>query len=988
MTEGDESRSRTAEILATEAAAETLTVGLGAPTDDASVTEPLKPGTEIDRYILGEPIGTGGMGIVYEARDPRLGRTVALKLLILGDRESRLHRAQERMLREAKALAQLSHPNVVAVHDVGTYADPRSRRAGQGVFIAMEHVQGESLHVWQKADDRSLDELLKVYVAAGEGLHAAHKAGLVHRDFKPHNVIVGDDGRARVIDFGLARTIEQPTSLTSGTSHGDAVSVDESSTDEETRGGGPLTSTGVEVTRAGTILGTPRYMSPEQHLGEPANASSDQYSFCVALYEAACGTPPFRGQTHRQVFRAMRSGQLSDPQRRVPAWLLRTLKRGLALPPEQRFRDMDALLAVIRRHQEHRFRRTTYALAFAAVASAAFFTLTRTGPLEKCQARADHVTSVVAQAQKRLLGRLDNMPGTHELGSVVHSALETFESSWRREVRAACAASMDRGQHGTTLLDARLLCLDRQLDRVATYAEIAESAESLNPTRVPNALANLTAPTECRDLDALNRVPALPQDPASRRAAEAIISEADRTRSQHSLGLYNETVELGRQVHQRAANAGLPHVAAEALYYVAKSEASLGKHDDAEAALRESARLAASAKLLEQSLKAQIETMWFHAVAKHDPDTAIAQVDALRAQLLFLEEPPSLKALFLSHLGGVYQQASRFVEAKDAFAEAIQIGTELEGPDSLTVAGYENNLAVVLDVLGQYAEAAEGYKKAHRIWSKSLGPNHPRVGWVLHNLGIVALNMEDGEGALRYQEQGLEVLRAALGDEASDLSAVYSALGATYLALEQYDEAVDAAKTCERIMEASLGPEHPDTAKSLILLGTIEASRDNYQAARAYLEAANGRLAAPSANAFIKAQAAHGLGTLLLSHDDLDGCAPMATAHSLITETIGTGHSAYVDAELGLVQCDLMNGRRSAGIARLNTLDGKVTAAQLNEGQRLKALLLKAQGVNERAEIAEALREARAVAETLEADERPLAEARIKAAAAKSGIRL
>ncbi|HTM19495.1 MAG TPA: serine/threonine-protein kinase, partial [Kofleriaceae bacterium] len=200
----------------------------------------LAAGSKVGRYVVLELIGGGGMGMIYKAYDPQLDRAVALKLMRPAAAESDPD-ASNRVLREAQSLAKLQHPNIVAVHDAGLFGDQ--------VFAAMEYVAGDTVSRWLKVEPRSAEEIVDVFRAAGRGLAAAHAAGLVHRDFKPDNVIVGTDGRVRVLDFGLARPA------------GDAAA------------GGPS-------------AGTPAYMAPEQHDHRVADARSDQYSFCVALYEA------------------------------------------------------------------------------------------------------------------------------------------------------------------------------------------------------------------------------------------------------------------------------------------------------------------------------------------------------------------------------------------------------------------------------------------------------------------------------------------------------------------------------------------------------------------------------------------------------------------------------------------------------------------------------------------------------------------------------
>ncbi len=229
-----------------------------------------------------------------------------------------------RMQREAQALARLSHPNVIQVYEIG---QSRGR-----VFVAMEHIEGPTLGEWLAAEPRALAEILAVFLQAGEGLLAAHACGLVHRDFKPHNVILGDDGRARVLDFGLARA---------GDSLPDAP---------DERAGVDLTVALLSpLTQAGTLVGTPAYMSPEQHAAHPVDARSDQFSYCAALYEALYGVRPFTGATLIELLANIHAGHLQPAtvRRDVPPGLHAALVRGLAADPAARWPSMRPLLSAI-----------------------------------------------------------------------------------------------------------------------------------------------------------------------------------------------------------------------------------------------------------------------------------------------------------------------------------------------------------------------------------------------------------------------------------------------------------------------------------------------------------------------------------------------------------------------------------------------------------------------------------------------------------------
>ncbi|HUS63713.1 MAG TPA: serine/threonine-protein kinase [Kofleriaceae bacterium] len=280
----------------------------------------LAPGFQVGRYRIDRKLGAGGMGVVYAADDPELGRQVAVKVLRRGSTDPAL---RLRLAREAQAMARVSHPNVITVHDVGVVD-------GQ-LFVAMELVAGESLREWM-ARPHTRREIVDVFVAAGRGLAAAHAAGIIHRDFKPDNVLMSD-GRARVTDFGLARDRGEQEPRASS-SH-DAVPVDPTAA----------------LTLAGDVLGTPAYMAPEQHAGEHVGARADQFSFAVALYEALYGARPFPEGTYDELVDAVRAGRLREPPPGpgVPGSLRRILLRALSPRAADRFPGMPAMLDALSR---------------------------------------------------------------------------------------------------------------------------------------------------------------------------------------------------------------------------------------------------------------------------------------------------------------------------------------------------------------------------------------------------------------------------------------------------------------------------------------------------------------------------------------------------------------------------------------------------------------------------------------------------------------
>ena len=317
---------------------------VSAPPDPGFMT----PGTMLGRYVLLGPLGSGGLGDVYAAFDPELDRKVAIKLLkpeVFGLFD--LGRLRNRLIREAQAMAKLSHPNVVTVHDVGLHDDH--------LFIAMEHVEGGTFRQWLKQAPRSWKEIRDVLVQAGRGLQAAHDAGLVHRDFKPSNVMVTPEGKVVVLDFGLARRPGRDGQGVSGDDLLRPVPVQRMPSGPHTGLTGVPSLVDESVTQTGVVLGTPGYMAPEQYEEEVVDAAADQFGFCVTAYEAFWGQRPFLGKGE-ELIDAVMLGKITpvDAEPKIPKWLKRAILRGLRPKPAERHANMEALLHALHRDQRSR----------------------------------------------------------------------------------------------------------------------------------------------------------------------------------------------------------------------------------------------------------------------------------------------------------------------------------------------------------------------------------------------------------------------------------------------------------------------------------------------------------------------------------------------------------------------------------------------------------------------------------------------------------
>lgn len=428
----------------------TVASPISPPRKPGSPGPSLRPGTSVGRYTVLALVGHGGMGQVYAAYDPKLDRRVALKLLHVDQQEDGV-RAQERLLREAQAVARLSHPNVVVVHDVGTL-DER-------VFVAMEFVEGTTVAEWEKVP-RSWREILAVFAQAARGLAAAHDAGIVHRDFKPQNVMVSSSGAVRVMDFGLARYLDVGPAPVAGS-------------ETPSRASGEL-----NLTRPGERLGTPRYMAPEQFKGGAVDARTDQFTFCVALYEALYGAHPFDDDSMLSLSDTVSRGALRPPPktREVPGWLRRAVLRGLATRPEDRHASMAALANVLENDPGPRWRRRLVTAGLVGLAVASLVLAVQT--VAKRRSELDgRIADALAEADGRARAARETAKRTRQGRALAFAAFDDRESErgeavWKESLVLGARADREYVETARAFETALLLDTEnpRTRDRAADLA--------------------------------------------------------------------------------------------------------------------------------------------------------------------------------------------------------------------------------------------------------------------------------------------------------------------------------------------------------------------------------------------------------------------------------------------------------------------------------------------------------------------------------------
>jgi len=789
--------------------------GLGeSPAGEPASVLDLQRGTKLDHFVVLEPLGSGGMGMVVSAYDPDLDRKVAIKLMRPdGPGSSDAGERRARLVREAQALAKLSHENVITVYQAGTF--------GEHVYIAMELVEGGTLSTWLRRTRRAWREVVAMFLRVGSGLAAAHAAGFVHRDFKPENVLVGDDGRVRVTDFGLVDT--------AGSTGGGSSSPSS-----------PVLSS---LTRTGALVGTPRYMAPEQHARKRLDARADQFAFAVSLHEALYAVPPFLGGSYDELVTNVRAGTVRPPPPRakVPAWLRRIVLRGLAPAPDDRYPSMAALMADLAR-DPGRWRRRIVALgAVATLVTAAVLVTWRAGgdaepPCSGAEQNLAGVWDAASKARARIAFLATGTPFAEDAWRATERHLDGYTAAWTRMHRSACLAAR-AGEQSAQALDLRMACLGRRLDHVHALSRLFASADSMVVERAPTAAAALEPLDGCADLTRLAAPLALPGDPRRRDAiAEARRLLADAV-TRHDAGKYVEALPLLGTAVAIGRALAYPPLEAEALYRLGRLQDRLGDAVAAEETLFAATVAATHGGHLEVAADAQIELIFVAGVILAKSEVGRHAGEQGAALLARLGDDPGRRAKLLRYQGFLLDAQSRYPEARARFLDALALEEQLGDGPSIELAGVLTAIFKNDYREGRYAAALPNARRALAMIESTVGPHHPFVGFAATNLGAVLDALRRYPEALEQHSRSLAVLEAVVGPDHPEVARTLVNTAQAYVSLGRYDEAIAASRRAIAISERMSSP-HEDLAvfyqglgDALLALERLPESHVAYQTA-------------------------------------------------------------------------------------------------------------------------------------------------------------
>ncbi len=734
--------------------------------------------TKVGRFIIQDRLGAGGMGVVYLADDPQLERRIALKVV---RRDAQLEaESSARLVAEARAMARLSHPNVITVYEAGTFD-------GQ-VFIAMELVEGFTLRTWLEAEPRAPANVVDVLLRAGRGLAAAHQAGLVHRDFKPENVLVSDDGQVYVTDFGLARTFD---------------AAEES--------GARVRATGGTATTR--FAGTPAYMAPEQLRQQTVDARCDQFSWAVTAFEALTGRRPFDEAMLQRITGEpdfVPDAPALPSSLPLPRRVIAAIERGLAFDADARWESLSSLLARL----EPRRRPWIPLVIGTSVAATgvAYAAMPTEDPCPLEPAAIEDAWGPEVRERGRVAFETTQMPYAQTAWSSVEGAADSYAQRWVELRQQACKTDSPAMQ----------ACLERRRQQLRATTELFESADSSVVERSVSMIVSVPPAADCLE----------PQ------VAAGVLEESEGQQSSPA-------------IDTAAANmhAGHYEVARE---QVATALADTSEGDTAWFALERLRGRIALAQGDTETASAAFEGMLARAQgSRHLPEIADASVGLLQAQaqigadfdadlgiaraaeiaVASAGNPPLLRAMLHAARARVLILAGRFDEGLESVARARETLEGLGDQQRPELGDVLHVGAVLFYEKGQLDQAEGLLDQALEIRRSLLGETHPSVAASLVARGAISLARGDAEQAAEMMQDAAQMQRSTLGPQHPDYGRTLSNLGSALKVLGQLEAARDRFRQAHAVFEQNVPPSDPRRMATRLNLGMVEHDLGDLHAA-------------------------------------------------------------------------------------------------------------------------------------------------------------